>query len=163
MSRPYRLDSQSYVGFRRYYLTICTHGRCRSFADTETVAQTLLQFLRVAAEESIEIVAYCFMPDHVHFIVVATSPSADLQRFVRLAKKRSGFAFARKTGHRLWQDSYFERVVRGDQGLPGLIEYVVHNPVRAGIARTAAEYPHWGSQVHSRDEILEFLSGERRV
>src|SRR5512137_1574472 len=112
MSRPHRLNPQSYVGFRRYYLTICTHERRCHFANAETVEQTLSQFLRVASEESFEITAYCFMRDHVHLILVAMSATADLQRFVRLAKQRSGYSFSRSAGERLWQASYFERVVR---------------------------------------------------
>jgi putative transposase len=163
MSRPHRLDSRSYVGFRRYYLTICTSGRRRSFTSAEAVRRTVLQFLRVAAGESFEILAYCFMPDHIHVLAVATSAAADLQRFVRLAKQRSGFAFARTAGHPLWQESYFERVVREDRDLAGLIAYIVQNPVRAGLTRTAVDYPFWGSQVYSREEILEFLAAARRV
>jgi len=163
MGRPHRTISECYVGFRCYYLTICTHERHPFFTNPETVTKVLSHFLRVSADEGFEIVAYCFMPDHLHVIVAATHLTADLQRFVRLAKQRSGFEFTRATGRRLWQDSYFDRVVRSDQALPTLVAYVVDNPRRAGLVETPAEYAYWGSQVYSREQILEFVAAERRV
>jgi len=162
MSRPRRLDSRSYLGIRLYSLTICTHKRRPHFINPDTVARTLWQFLRVAVDEGFEIVAYCFMPDHVHVIAVATSAAADLRRLVGLAKQRTGFEFARTAGDRLWQEGFYERVVRSDQDLPALIAYLVENPVRAGLVTSPAEYPYWGSQVYSREEILEFVMPSRR-
>jgi REP element-mobilizing transposase RayT len=43
------------------------------------------------------------MPDHLHAVVTARSAAADFQRFVRLAKQRSGFRFVQGAGRRLWQ------------------------------------------------------------
>ena len=163
MNRPRRLDPVDYVGFRQYFLTICTHQRGRHFTDTATVAMVLAQFLRVAIDEQFEVLAYCFMPDHLHAVVTARSEAADFQRFVRLAKQRSGFLFAQTAGRRLWQESYFERAVRTDESLPALIEYMLGNPVRAGLVAAPAEHPHWGSHFYSREELLEFVGTERRV
>ena len=100
------------------------------------------------------------MPDHLHALVTAVSDIADLPRFVRLAKQHSGFAFARATGRRLWQDSYFDRTLREDESPAATIRYLINNPVRAGLVETPAAYPHWGSQVYSREEILEFVGIE---
>jgi len=158
MSRPRRLDAIEYVGLRQYYLTICTYQRRRHFSDAGTIAMVCTQFLRVAIDEQFEVLAYCFMPDHLHAVVTARSEAADFQRFVRLAKQRSGFLFVQATGRRLWQESYFDRTVRSDESLPSLIKYIVENPVRAGLVETPAEHPHWGSQAHSREEILEFVA-----
>jgi putative transposase len=163
MSRPCRLDSPDYVGLRQYFLTICARQRGRFFTDPATVALVLAHFLRVATDESFEVLAYCFMPDHLHLIVVARSEAADLQRFVRLAKQRSGFSFVHRAGRRLWQESYYERVIRSEASLPGIVEYVLGNPVRAGLATSPAEYPHWGSQSYSREDLLEFVGSVRRV
>ena len=163
MSRPHRLDPSEYVGFRQYFLTICTHERGRHFANADAVALVLEQFLRVAVAERFAVLAYCFMPDHVHTLVEAQFETADLQRFVRLAKQQSGFVFLQVARRRLWQESYVERVVRSDESLPGLINYIIANPVRAGLVEAPFDYPHWGSQVYSREEILEFAASVCRV
>jgi putative transposase len=163
MTRPRRLEAADYKGCRAYFLTICTHNRTRPFTDAAIVALVLRQFLRVAAEQHVEILAYCFMPDHLHLIVIAHGADTDLQRFVRLAKQCAGFAFTRATGRRLWQDSYFDRTVRSVEELPALVEYTIRNPLRAELVRSPTDYPHWGSGRYSREELLEYVASARRV
>jgi len=124
---------------------------------------TVLQILRVAADERFEVLAYCLMPDHVHAVVIAHAETSHLERFVRLAKQRSGFAFTRMTGRRLWQESYFDRTIRNVQELPSLVEYFIRNPVRAGLVEDPADYPYWGSQRYCREELLEFVTSGPRV
>jgi putative transposase len=163
MARPRRLEAADYKGYRAYFLTICTHNRTRPFTDAAIVAPVLRQFLRVAAGQRVEVLAYCFMPDHLHLIVMAHGVNTDLQRFVRLPKQCSGFAFTRATGRRLWQDSYFDRTLRNVEELPALVEYIIRNPLRAGLVRAPTDYPHWGSQRYSREELLEFIASARQV
>ena len=160
---PRRLDPADYRGYRAYSLTICTHNRTRPFTDSFVVHQTLLQFLRTASDERCEILAYCFMPDHVHIVLIAHAEDADLARYVRLAKQRSGYAFTRATGQRLWQESYFDRTVRNVEELLALVEYMIRNPLRAGLVAAPEDYPHWGSQRYSREELLEFVAAGRSV
>ena len=162
MSRPRRLDGIEYVGFHQYFLTICTHQRRHHFMDDATVALVLAQFLRTAAGAEFEILAYCFMPDHLHLVVVASSEDSDLRRFIGLAKQRSAYLFARVTRERLWQEGYFEHVVRNDEILPELVGYILRNPVRAGLVADPTEYPYWGSQVYSREELKEYVGSVRR-
>ena len=160
---PRRLEPTDYRGYRAYSLTICTHNRAPFFTDSSIVHQTLRQFLRTAADERCEILVYCFMPDHVHIVVIAHADGSDLQRFVRVAKQRAGYAFKRVTGRRLWQESYFDRTIRKVDELPALVDYIVRNPLRTGLVKEPADYPHWGSQRHSREELLEFVASGRSI
>ena len=97
------------------------------------------------------------MPDHVHLLVGGLTPVADFQRFMKLAKQLSGWRYKRAHGDRLWQEGYVDRVLRDDEVTWDVVRYVVNNPLRAGLAATPAEYPHWGSDVYTREEILDFL------
>jgi putative transposase len=160
---PRRLDSADYLGYRAYSLTICTYNRTRPFIDAVTVDLILLQFLRTAIDERCEILAYCFMPDHVHIVLIAHAENSDLQRFVRLAKQRSGFVFTRTTGLRLWQESYFDRTIRKVEDLPAVVEYIIRNPLRVGLVAAPVEYAYWGSQRYSREELLEYIASAPRV
>ena len=143
-------------------MTICTHRRSKAFTDLPIVHLVLLQFLRTAIDERCEILAYCFMPDHVHLIVIVHAADTDLRRFVRLAKQRAGFAFTRATGRQLWQESYFDRTVRNVEELPALVEYMIRNPVRADMTASPVDYPYWGSERYSREELMEFIASARR-
>jgi len=162
MSYPHRLDASQYAGYRLYFLTIGTSGRARRFSDPAVVNLVLSQFLRAATSDGFAVIAYCFMPDHVHLIVVGRREGADLRRFVSGAKQRSGFEFARALGGRLWQRNFFDRTIRKNEDIPALIAYIVNNPVRARLVADPADYPHWGSQAYTRDEILAFVGSWRR-
>ena len=159
---PRRLDPADYQGYRAYSLTICTHNRTEPFTDAANVAMTMSQILRVAAEQHVEVLAYCVMPDHLHAIVIVHAETATLERFVRAAKQRSGYAFKQMTGRRLWQESYFDRTIRNVQELPELVEYMIRNPIRTRFVDDPVDYPFWGSERYSREELLEFVMSGRR-
>jgi len=62
----------------------------------------------------------------------------------------------------LWQYGYYERVLRDDESTPGVIEYIVNNPVRAKLAQNPADYSYWGSSAYGREDLLAFIErGER--
>jgi REP element-mobilizing transposase RayT len=106
---------------------------------------------------------YCFMPDHLHLLIEGKSDSANLKDFAKLAKQRSGWHYAQAHGKRLWQEGYYEHVLRGQEYPPQVICYIVENPVRAGLVTAPGEYPFWGSEKYTREEILEFAEASRRV
>jgi putative transposase len=161
MSRPNRLDVNSYRGFRPFFLTIGTRGRARHFTDPAVVALVLSQFLQAAASEGFAVIAYCFMPDHVHLVVIGRSATSELPRFVKSAKQRSGFFFKRAFGRQLWQDSFYDHVIRRTDDIAEVMAYVIMNPVREGLVSDLADYPYWGSGDYSRHELLRFVGYSR--
>jgi len=159
---PEHLPGFSYVGCHRYFLTFCTHERRTLFECAETVDATWAHFLRTAIEEDIEIVAYCFMHDHVHMVVEGKSESADLKRFICRAKQRSGYAYGKAhEGERLWQRYGYKHVLRDEESTERVVAYVLENPVRKGWVVHPREYPHIGSQLYGLNELLEFAYGRR--
>ena len=43
---------------------------------------------------------------------------------------------------RLWQDGYYERVLRSERELAPMVAYILANPLRAGLAARVGEYPY---------------------
>jgi REP element-mobilizing transposase RayT len=121
------------------------------------------QFERCAVVEGFAIVAYCFMPDHVHFLVEAQADASDLRRFVTRAKQLSGFYYAKAYGRRLWQRYGYERVLRDDEATLGVIRYIVENPLRAGLVRRVEDYPFSRSAVYTVKEILDAVAWSPRT
>src|SRR5687768_2062314 len=109
MSRPQRIAGFPYLGLHRYFLTICARKRFPAFLDDSVAQSTIDQSLTTAQKESLAILAYCLMPDHIHLLVEGTTHHSDLRRFAKLAKQRSGATFARTSGTPLWQEGYYER------------------------------------------------------
>src|SRR6476659_8640603 len=101
MSRPHRLDSTAYVGIHQYFLTICTYKRRPEFVDDSTVACVGDQFLQQAISHDVEILAYCFMPNHLHLVATSTSVERDFRKFIKISKQVSGYQFSLTHGRRL--------------------------------------------------------------
>jgi putative transposase len=155
MSRPRRLEGVSYVGYNFYFLTFCTRDRAQVFVEDSPVYSSLLQFRRTATLEGFSINAYCFMPDHVHLLVEATRPDSDLKRFAKLAKQRAGAAYALSGRGRLWQEGYYERILRDDDAPRDVARYIIANPLQAGLVASPMEYPYAGSDVWTLGHLLD--------
>lgn len=109
-----------------------------------------------------EIVAYCFMPDHVHLLVEGLMDNADALSFVHQTKQRSGFAFGREHAGRLWQPSFYDRILRNDDATLSVARYIFENPVRAGLVAEPADYEFSGSSRYELEQILEAVCWQPR-
>ena len=139
-NRPRRLTGVAYVGCQRYFLTICTAFRARRFEEDGVVGGVHGQLQQSAVQFAMEITAYCYMPDHLHVLLTATSEQADLCEFVRRFKQVSGFNYKKSTGAALWQPGYHERILRDDEVTEAVIRYILENPIRAGLTQCLGEY-----------------------
>jgi REP-associated tyrosine transposase len=160
-NRPPRLAAFSYVGFYRYSLTFCVAARREVFTNEPVVNSTLDQISIAASAWGFAILAYCFMPDHLHLVVEGQTNSADLVRFAKAAKQRTGFRYHQDTGDSLWQKGYFDHVLRDEQALIDVARYVFANPVRKGLCDEPREYPYSGSLVWSKEQLEELWSIEK--
>ncbi|MBI3401185.1 MAG: transposase [Acidobacteria bacterium] len=155
MSRPPRIVGFSYIGPYRYFLTFCTGNRQTAFTIAAIVDQTLVQFRRTARDEAFAILAYCLMPDHVHLLVEGLCDDSGLRRFAKLAKQRSGAAFALSERRPLWQEGFHDHVLRADEDAKAVARYILANPVRAGLVVSPGDYPHSGSDVWTMADLIE--------
>jgi REP element-mobilizing transposase RayT len=94
---PGHLKAFDYTGPYRYFLTFCADSRQRMSVTRERVDLVLLQIERSAAEEQFEIIAYCFMPDHIHLLIQGLAESSDCRRFIGRVKQFSGYQCIRRT------------------------------------------------------------------
>lgn len=105
---------------------------------------------------SVEVWAYCLMPNHVHMSVVpASEPGLRRaigeahRRYTRRGNCREGWR-----GH-LWQGR-FASFPLDERDLLAAARYVALNPVRAGMVREPAAYPWSSAAAHflGRDDEL---------
>ena len=107
--------------------------------DPNAVKLVLSQFLRVADKEQFSILAYCFMPDHVHLLIEGLRDDSDARKFIVKSKQCSAHAHAKEFGTRLWQPWGYEHVLRDDESAVTTARYILENPVRAGLAKTVMD------------------------
>ncbi len=154
-----RLLSFDYRGCREYSVTCCTCERHPSFTEAAVVDRVRKELLQHASVHDFDVSAYCFMPDHVHLLLEANSEDAVLGRLMHGWKQRTGYAHSKETGRRLWQQGYYDHVLREDEDRRRLIAYMIANPVRAGIGADPLDYPFWGSGTWEREQLLEAVQG----
>lgn len=84
------------------------------------------------------------MPDHVHIVLNGLTHTSDLLRFVKTFKQRTGFHYRKKYVHRLWQNKFYDHILRPKDTLDSVLWYVWLNPVRKNLCATPERYPFSG-------------------
>jgi putative transposase len=156
-NRPPRFPDFPYLGFNRYFLTVCTDQRSQVFLDVDFGAYVALQFLQVGARLAFEVIAYCVMPDHIHLLAHGSSERSDLKAFMHRCKQQTGYEWKNRRKHqrRLWQEGFHDRILRDKDPDEGVIRYILENPVRAGLVEDARAYPLIGATRYDINELLE--------
>jgi putative transposase len=140
--RPPRIPGFSYLGPCRYSLCFVANQRAELFTTHAIVGAALREIQRTCREDQFALLAYCFMPDHVHLVVEGLSDSSDLRRCVKVAKQRVAFVFRTQFAIPLtWQHGYYEHVLRSNQSTNTVVRYVLDNPVRAGFVGKPQDNP----------------------
>jgi REP-associated tyrosine transposase len=158
-NRPRRLRDFNYRGRYTYFLTICTKNRQPAFADADFAAFAIAQLLQQTRARGFSILAYCLMPDHVHLLLRGLRENSDLKSFVLSWIARTAYQWKAAHATPLWQGGYYDRVVRDEEPVIALAQYVLRNPGRAGLVADAREYPWSGSLEWSVDEVLAVWLG----
>ena len=141
---------------------MCTFQRRRYFTADACVQMVREHLLQTASEQAAEITAYCFMPDHLHVLAEGSTETADLISLATMFRNRSGTTYRRRSGGRLWQEGYFDRVLRNSEATYDVVRYIIANPVRAGLCHEAASYPYSGSSRYSLDDLTASVHWEPR-
>lgn len=147
-----RLKSFDYYGGYAYFLTICTYHK-KIYFDKDDIVEFVLKILKEEADKlKFELFAYCFMPDHIHLLLLG-SENSSLKDFMRIFKQKSSFYFKKKYGEKLWHLSYYDRILRKEDSLRDVAIYIFNNPVRKGLVENFKDYKFLGSFVFNVDEV----------
>ena len=131
------------------------------FIDSNVVQVALAQVLQSAVLHAFAVLAYCFMPDHLHLLAAGQLESADLNAFAKDVKQRIGYHAPRPRAATIWQKGYYDRILRDDEEILTVAKYILANPVRKGLVQEPRDYPFSGSAVWSWDQLLEMWQAER--
>ncbi len=109
---------------------------------------------------NVDIWAYCLMPNHVHLLTVPHEPGA-----LALGVGRTNQVYTRYVNRkylrsgRVWQNRFYSCIVDSDEYLWSVARYIENNPVKAGLASTAAEYPWSSACYHLEGKADSVISG----
>jgi REP element-mobilizing transposase RayT len=131
-----------------YFVTFCTHQRRLFLARDEIHAAFLVFGQRAEREFGVGVGRYVIMPDHVH-LFVRGDRGFKLGHWVGLLKQALAKpANLRRAKTQVWQEGFFDHVLRSDESYSQKWNYVRENPVRARLVNSAEEWPYQGEIVY---------------
>ena len=144
-----RLVAESYAQTANVCsVTVAVKARRPVFVKAELATAALDTLRHLADEHDVPVYAYCIMPDHVH-MVLSPSNTCDIITFVgRFKNLVLRTTWTHEEMGSFWQRSFWDHFVRDDQDLRQLVDYVLANPVRAGLVQEWSQYPYSGSLAH---------------
>src|SRR5437764_860116 len=124
-----------------YHVTSTTRQRLPLFADAANARVVLRAIEFVRSDARAFVLAYVIMPNHLH-MVVAPREARTLVQIMQVVKGFSSREINRAEGKSgsLWQQSYYDRVIRSEAQLRATIDYLHRNPVAEGLTARPEDY-----------------------
>jgi REP element-mobilizing transposase RayT len=110
------------------------------------LAAILTRAFHFYADKKYELHAYCVMSNHVHLLIRALKREegeyyliADL---VRAIKRYTAYEINKilRINCQFWDDFYFDRIIRNERNYNAVVEYILNNPVKAGLVNKAKQW-----------------------
>jgi putative transposase len=141
-----------------FFITFCTHRRWKLPPRARDI---VLQTCRRGDGLLFELLGVVVMPDHVHLALVPLSGSegtVSLPRIMQAIKGSSAHAINKDLGLHgpVWQQESFDRALRREEQFQEKLDYMIGNPVRAGLVRDPLAYPWlWRKTGGVGDDLFE--------
>ena len=131
-----------------YFLTICVAGRRPILANDQAFDILRGEFGAARERYGWTVGRFVVMPDHLHFFCMSDDlpDSSSLSRFIGGFKQCSAkrIVHAKGVSPPLWQEQFFDRLLRSDESYESKWLYVRDNPVQAGLVDAAEDWPYGG-------------------
>ena len=174
MARLPRVQLEGYI----YYVTTNVYNRLRIFTRPSFIIPLLDSFNFYRYQYGFYILGYVIMPDHLHLIIWLQGASSisdimrDYKKFtavriirqVKVEKRQEWLAAFEKAGqetgrsqHKVWQDSFWDKIVYTEKFLRQKLNYMHRNPCRAGLVEDPGDYPYssYRNYVYDDDTLME--------
>jgi putative transposase len=127
-----------------YLLTTTTWQRRPCFLDTQHARMAARMISAVELWSPSRCLCWVLMPDHWHALIElgeAANLSTTVQRIkgVTARKVKQHCAFDGP----LWAKGFHDHALRRDESVEKAANYIIANPVRAGLVRDPMHYPYW--------------------
>jgi len=124
------------------FLTVCTKQRKQVLANNRTHKLLCAAW---AMQPSWLVGRYIIMPDHIHlFCAPADLIAASLKPWVRFWKSHVAENWHDLTQLPIWQRDFWDTQLRKGESYGEKWQYVLDNPVRAGLAKCSEDWPYQG-------------------
>lgn len=124
---------------QRYFVTIVTHDRNPVLAVNHDLFRRALE--QTVSEYNAKLIAWVVLPEHCHLIL--TPLSNDLSKIIHKTKVRFAAWFRSQKGKRegrVWQNRFWDHIIRNEDDMNKHIDYIHYNPVKHGLCQNPFRY-----------------------
>ena len=140
-SEKYEKDKKFFAKYDEL-LNKSNFGKC--YLKNEKVAEIVVSTIQFLNKKDYNLIAYCIMPNHVHLLFTLRERSRSVDKIMQSIKRYSAREINRlvKRSGSLWQAESYDHVVRDEDEQFRIIEYVMNNPVKAGLVEDWKDWKH---------------------
>jgi putative transposase len=141
-----RLAPELYTDANRiYFITIRAFGDQSPFVRAELNKRVLDVLREEQDRQNCAVYTYSLMPNHLHYLVSPRQDSISVLTFTdRYRGKVTNQSWTLGWRGKLWQPRFFDHIVRTDESLIAIAEYILGNPVRKRLVEHAEDWPWSG-------------------
>ena len=139
--------------YRRYYIanaivfiTVVTRNRIPYFNPPEDVTHFFNILERVQQLHPYHLLAYVLLPDHFHCLMTVENAKDNFSIVLNSIKRN--YTKNYKTVHQistslnLWQDRFWDHIIRNEPDLKNHLDYIHWNPVKHGYVESPKEWKY---------------------
>ncbi len=127
-----------------YHVTASTAQRLPLFTEFTLGCAAARSFGDACRSGDATLLAWVLMPDHAHWLL-QLGDGDDLSGVVNRIKSASARCVNRARRHHgpVWARAFHDHAIRSDESLESVADYIIANPVRAGLVTDIGDYPFW--------------------
>ena len=153
MARPSRNSSPASTRnpARTFFVTFGT-SRGAAILQTERMANLFIDVLRsYMRADKFKVHEFVVMPTHFH-VLLTVGPNMSIEKAVQMMKGNFSFRAKKEIGYprEVWQKGFSEVQILTEASFIQHQNYIDENPVKAGLAHSAEEYPYCSTYLKKR-------------
>jgi putative transposase len=128
--------------------------------DDATSALLLETITRCKKKYSFKMLTFVIMGNHTHLMIIPgkNSPLPKIMQWIKSVFAKKYNKLTGQSGH-VWKDRYFSVIIETVEQFITTFEYIVKNPLKAGLVQNAKDYRHSGLY-HYRHKIQGIITEE---
>jgi putative transposase len=144
--RNERLDADLYSQSNRVvFITVRAFGDHSPFVSPQLSTRVLDILRSEQTRLSCHVHTYCLMPDHPHYLISPAEDGVSVLAFTRQFKgKATNESWKAGWRGKLWQPRCYDHIVRHDESLVQIAQYILDNPVRKNLVEQCDDWPWSG-------------------
>jgi putative transposase len=139
--------------FRRYYIpnavvfiTAVTRDRFPHFDAEDNIALLFDTLRRVQAIHPFHLLAYAILSDHLHWLMRVDGATGNFSNVLHSIKRNYTLNYKKARDItaplNIWQERFWDHVIRDDRDLHNHFDYIHWNPVKHGYVSKPEDWRH---------------------